>query len=125
LRAQGFVAQAEAVHRARAEVLDQHVHALDQVEAELDALGLFQIDADAALAAIQAEKEVRLTAGKGRSPAAAHISRARFQLIDLRAVIREEERAIRPGERMRKVEHANAVQRTARCAPCGAVYIHR
>src|ERR1041385_4984079 len=73
---------------------------------------MFEVDRNAALAAIQPEKETRDAAGERRAPAATHIAAARFQLVHLGAVIAEQQRAIGARERVRKVEHADAVERT-------------
>ena len=75
---QGFVAQAQSVHRAGAEVLDQHVHAIDQFQAKLDSFRVLEIDADAAFPPVEAKKEVRLSAGEWRPPAAPHIAATWF-----------------------------------------------
>jgi len=44
-------------------------------------------------------------------PQRAHVARARFEFVDLRAVVAEKQSAIRTGKRVREVEYANAVQR--------------
>ena len=39
-----FVAQAEPVHGARAEVLDEYVHLVDQAQTEIEAFRMLQVD---------------------------------------------------------------------------------
>ena len=104
----------QTVHRAWTEVLDQHVHPIDQPQAQFDALRLLQVDTDPALAPIQTEEKVRLSARKWRPPAPPHIARARLQLIHLRAIIAQQQRAVGASQSMRKIEHAYTVQRLHR-----------
>src|SRR5262249_55082361 len=85
--ARRVVAQSDSRERAHAEVLDEHVHALDEAQAQFDSLWLFQIDRDAALPTIESEKEARFAVRKWWSPAAAHIAGARLQLVHGGAII--------------------------------------
>jgi hypothetical protein len=105
-----FEAEPEPVHRARPEVLDQDVHAIDQAKTEVEAVGLLEVDRDAALAPVESEEEACKPAGEGRSPAAAHVSGARFELVDLGAVVGQEQRAVGSGEGVREVEDVDAVE---------------
>src|SRR5262249_49754206 len=90
---------------------EHHVHLVDQAKAEVESLDGFQVDGDAQFAAIQTQKKVRVAPGEWRAPASAHIARAGFQLQDFGAIVREQERAKRSRERVRKVEDTDAIQR--------------
>jgi hypothetical protein len=60
-------AQAELLHDARAKAFEEAVGALDQAQHELDAVGLLQVDADRAPAAIQQIERRAAAAARTRS----------------------------------------------------------
>src|SRR5262249_16959926 len=82
------VSQAQAIHRARPEVFNQHIHFRDQSQAEVPPGWLFQINGNPALATNQDQEECSLLADEWRSPTARKLAAfGRFELIDLGAVI--------------------------------------
>src|SRR5581483_258263 len=86
---------------------------VDQAQAEVEALGFFEVDGDALFPTIQAQKEGRVIGGERRSPAAAHIAAAgSFQFINGCAVIGQQQCAVGAGERMGEVEHADSRERS-------------
>src|SRR5262249_28850068 len=106
----GLVAKTQPVHGAGPEILDEHVHFFGQAQAELDALGVFQIDRNSVLAAIVPDEVRSLVADERWTPRAPHVPARRFHLVDRGPVKREEHGAVRPGQGMRKVQHPQAVE---------------
>ena len=103
-----FVSEAEAIHCARAKILNQDIHLPNQLRAQVSSRRLFQINGNSTLTAIQPQEKCRLLANEGWSPSAGKFSAMRlFQLVDLGAVIREQQSAVRAGERVREVKNAD------------------
>ena len=114
------VIDAEPLQRADAVILDHDVALFEQLEEELLALGLFHIEDDAALVAVQAHEVRRLAARDGHAPAAREIAFARRLYLDqLRAVVGQHGRAKRPRERVREVQHLDVFERQLHVKPCG------
>ena len=80
-RASDVVAEAELLHRAAPEVLDQHVGVAHQAQQDLAALRLLEVERDAALVAVQ-HQERRRDAVDARLAIAARVVAA-GQLLDL------------------------------------------
>ena len=69
-----------------------------------------QVDRDALLSGVDAEKVSRLIADERRSPLAAHVAASRaLDLINVGAELRHQHRAIGPGEGVGEVENAQGV----------------
>ena len=118
LLAQALVADAEPVHHAGAEALEQHVGLAHEPQQHLaPGLGL-EVDADRALVAVEREEERRAGARLGalvarRRPA--HVV-AQPRVLDLEHVgaeVGQQPGAEAAGQQPREVEHADAVERAA------------
>ena len=112
-RGQRFIAQAEAIHDAGAIVFDQDVafgrEILDQRHA---GLGL-QIDDDALLAAVHAQKIVALVRrGTAETDGFRRRVSGRLDLQHLRAEIGQRERGRRSRQHASEVENTNSLQGT-------------
>ena len=95
-----------------AEVLDHHVALLDELEEELLAFRLLQVDDDAALVAVQADEIGGLAVLEGDAPAAREVAEAgRLELDHLGAEIGEHGRAERTCEGVREVEDFDVFKR--------------
>src|SRR4029077_20166088 len=84
----------------------------DEPQHDLPALGLADVDRDAPFAAIEDEK-ARAVAGRERGAATATVRVAResrFDLDDVRALVREVHARARPGEMLGHVNDANAAE---------------
>ena len=113
--ADGLVVAAEPAHHAGHEVLDEDIDALGQLEHEVAASRIREIDADALLPGVHA-REVRALIVPPRLDlvrAAAHlVALARtLHLDDARAEIGEQPRAVRAGEDAGEIEDDQAVER--------------
>ncbi len=100
LSAQRFVAEAEVIEQAGAEVLDQHVRFGSEPPSAGEVTGIGEIECDAALVAVDGVEVGRLTAAViWRSPGAGVIPHARtLDLDDLGAKVGEQHRRKGPGE---------------------------
>src|SRR4029077_5431374 len=109
------VAQAEALHNAGPEVVDDDVGTLAELETDAPGLVLLEIQRDAALATVVRE-EVRAEALLAlHADDASEIPEARRLHFDhMGAHIGEDERRLRPLLEDGEVQYANAVQRTHR-----------
>ena len=94
-------AEAEPLHHARPEALDQRVGALDHAQRRRDRVGVLQVEADAAPAALH-DVPVR------RSGRRAHRAGA-VDAQDLGAHVREHHRGERSRPDARELEDADAV----------------
>ena len=118
--AQQLVAEAEAAHHlGRAEVLDQHVGAADQAQRLRVALGILEVEHDAALAEVVAEEGVAGPA-QHRRRAAHGVAARRLDLDRVGAEPAEVLDGDRPDGGLAEVEHAQAAQR-----PGPALAAHR
>src|SRR6266852_1210265 len=110
-RGQGVVAEAETLHRARPEILDQDVGALHQIAQHVGTLRGLQIERDVPLVAVDDEIRRRLAA-LVRRPGARFVARAGvFHLDDIGAHIGQEHAAEGPGEDAREIDDADTVER--------------
>ena len=107
-----------AVERAGREILDQHVALLDQPIEDFLALGVFAVDRDRPLAAIE-HGEIKAVGTLHVAELAARDVAAAgpFHLDHVSAHIGQKLRAGRSRLHVRKVEDAHAVQRPARFSP--------
>ena len=104
------VAEAQLRQAARPEVLDQHVRRVDQTAEHVGAGVGLQIDGEALLAAVQAEKEGAPPVPE-RRPGAGVVALGRLlDLDDLGAHVAEHHRAVGTGEDARQVEHPESGQ---------------
>src|SRR6185436_2095098 len=103
--ARSLVVEAQAFQGVHAEVLDDDVALLDQLEEQLLPFGLLQIDDDAALVAVQADEIGGLAVLERDAPHAREIARAgRLELDHLRAEVGEHRRAERAREGVGEVQ---------------------
>ena len=103
--------EAEPLERAGSKVFHQHVGRLNQLGQERLAFDRFQIDGDALLVAVDAEK-IRAPAADERRPLARIVAVPGILDLDhLGAHVAEQHRAQRPGQHTREVEDAQPGQR--------------
>jgi hypothetical protein len=113
-------AVAEPLHRARTEVLDEHVGAREQALEERAVAGFVQVEREALLAAVH-RLEVGGLAGDERTDAARVVAgRGALDLEDARAEVGEHERAVRTREDAREIEDEDPVERSRRAAAAHA-----
>ncbi|CAM5269357.1 hypothetical protein STANM309S_00684 [Streptomyces tanashiensis] len=94
-----LVSEAELLHRAGAEVLDEDVRAVHDRAGRGQVLGVGEVERHGALVPVHAEEVRGLAGGERRSPRARVVPRARsFDLDHVRAQVGEEHRHVRPGE---------------------------
>ncbi len=106
------IAEAELVHRARTEVLQQHVALLDQLPKDLLSFLGLEIQGDALLAPVHRHEVGRLAADE-RRPAARVVALAGLLDLDhLGAHVAEHHRAEGTRQDAGEVEHTNAGQRS-------------
>ncbi len=107
-----------AVERARREILDQHVALLDQAIENGFALGMFGIDGDRTLRAVEHREIEAVGAFHVAQLAARDVADAwPFNFDDIGAHVSKELGAGRPRLHMREVEDFHAFERPARLAP--------
>ncbi|MGY4426754.1 hypothetical protein ACVWY2_009203 [Bradyrhizobium sp. JR6.1] len=106
------IVELEPAHHAGAEILHQHVGGRDQPAHGFDAGRRLQVEHEAVLADIElAERRRAMVAHRRSRPH--RLALGGFDLDHLRAHVGEHPRAMRSGDRGRKIEHAKAVK-----APC-------
>ena len=106
------VTQAPLLQRAGPEVLDDDVGALDEIEEEVAARGLAQIERDGFLVAGVHRPEEVMAVEFGLSPGAQRVGRSRrLDLDDLGAHVAEQPARERPGDQRADLDDADAVQR--------------
>ena len=106
------IVELQSPHHARAKILDQHIGGRDQPANRFHSLGRFQIEHQAVLADIElAEGGAAIVAHRRTGPH--RLAFGGFDLDDLRAHVGEHPRAMRSGNRGRKIEDAQAGE-----APC-------
>ena len=111
-RAHRFLAEAEPLHHAGPEVLDQHVGLADQAAHQGDRLGPLQVEREAALAGVELAEVGALAVAQRR--ALAHVvAFGRLDLQDLGAHVGAQPRAVGAGQHDREVEHPEAGERVA------------
>ena len=107
-----MVTKTQAIHDARPEIFDDHIHPVEQLQAKIDTFGSLQIDRDTLFTSIEPQKKGSLSAREWWTPAPAQFAPLRrFQFVDVRSVFREQQRAIRPGQGMREIHHSQPLQR--------------
>ena len=117
---QRLVIEAEPREPADPEVLDQDIAALEQPAQDGRAVGLLEVEPDAALVPIDREVVGRgpgLARGRRRpdprrSPAAGRVALGRLDLDDVGAQVAQQHRAVRPGQDGRAIDDAQAGERT-------------
>ena len=110
--AQHVVTQAPLLQRARPEVLDDDVGALDEVQEQVAARGLAQVQGDGFLVAGVHRPEEVVAVEFGLPPGAQRVRRARrLDLDDLGAHVAEQPARERPGDQRADLDDADAVQR--------------
>jgi len=106
---QGLIAQAHPVHHAGAEVLHHRVGAGDQLAQQLPALGLLQVDDDAALVAVAGGEEAAVlvlgVVGAVRAALAEEVAAGRLDLDHLGAMIGQQLGAERAGHGVAQVDN--------------------
>ena len=110
--------EAERVHHAGTEVLDQNVAAPDERDREIAAALGLQVDRDVSLAAVLLHV-VAAHAAAARPQAAREIAVGRLDLDHVGAEIAEHARAKRPGQHAAEVGDADAVERLRGCGIVG------
>src|SRR6478735_917568 len=120
---QHVVADAPFVERARLEILDQDVGALQHFHQHgATALG-GEVEPDRALVAIDADEIGGVLAVERRSPVAHLVAGGRLDLDHVGAVIGEDLRAIGSAENPREVDHAQSGHRAGGFFSCHGRYL--
>ena len=101
-------AHAQLVHGAGAEIFDQDVGATDHVQGDRPSRVGLQVQADAALVAVEVAEE---TAGEAAQAAGVIAMRRRLDLDDVGAKVGQHDAAGRPHDGMGKFEDGDAVER--------------
>ena len=106
------VAEPPLLQRARPEVLDDDVAALDEIEEQVAACGLAQVERDGFLVAGVHRPEEVVPVEFGLSPGAQRIRRPRrFDLDDLGAHVAEQPARERAGDQRADLDDPDTVQR--------------
>ena len=104
---EGVGPETEPWHDRGSEVLHQHVRRAAELEQEFPAAFRFQVQDDAALAAVQgAERIITVTC-----PFPHHVTARRLDLDDLRPCHRHQEGGVRSLEDVTEIEDAHACER--------------
>ena len=111
------VPEPEALHRARAEVLDHHVGRLRQRLEHLAAARRLQVERHALLVQVHEAEEDRVDARLLSEPVARRLARRRLDLDDLGPQPRQRFRAARPRLVKRKIENPDSLERRAHRSP--------
>src|SRR5207245_6671692 len=116
------VAETQALHHARPEVLPDDTGLRAEAQAPGAPRGLRQVEHERLLVAIDREEVRTLAVGQEWRPHRAHRVAAvgRLDLEDLGAHVGEQHRAVRPREHPREVEHAHALEEPHRRAASSA-----
>src|SRR4029453_11211320 len=110
-RGQGVEAEAEALHGARPEILDEDVGALHQITQDVPPFRGLQIEREIPLVAIDHEVRCRFPTLVGR-PGTRFVARPGvFDLDDIRAHVGQQHAAEGPGQDAREIEDADTVER--------------
>ena len=104
-------AKPEPLHRARAEILDQHIGVAHEVLRDRQPIGRFRVDADAALVAIEIREEA---GGEAVQPAGAVAVRRRLHADHVGAEIGENDAAGRAHHRVAEFQYDNVFERQDR-----------
>ena len=110
LRERGVI-EAHPGQRSRPEVLDEHVALRDEPIENGAPVRRLEVQGDAFLVAVDAEKIRALAADERRAPAARVVAAARLlDLDDAGAHVREHHRAVRARQDPGQIEHGHAVE---------------
>ena len=110
------VADAPLFHRAGLEVVDQHVGRLEQLQQDVAALRLGEVERDRALVAVDAGEIGGNTFGvERRPPGAGLVALRRLDLDHVGAVVGQHLAAIGTAQHARQVDHFQAVERAPIC----------
>jgi hypothetical protein len=114
-RAQRVGPEPEALHDARAEVLDHHVGLRGELLDDRDGLRVFQVQRQAALAGVELAEIGAVTLSRGvgaqRVPQAHVVALGRLDLDDVGPQVGKQARAVGAGKHDGEVEHAHAGER--------------
>ena len=109
------IADAPFLHAAGLVVLDQHIGAFQQSQQHRAAFRLREIEGEGALVAVDADVVAGVALMERRAPAARLVALGGFDLDHLRAVIRQDHRAIGTAQHARQVDDLEAGQRAGGC----------
>src|SRR5215470_3442338 len=104
-------AESHLLEGAGTEILDEDVGAPDQLQQPLDVGGLLEIEGDAALVGVDGEEARRNALPEGRAPAARVVTLGPLDLDDVGAHVAEDLRGDGPGQILRDLDDADAVER--------------
>ena len=111
-RLQGGGAEAELVHAARREVLDEHVGAVSQTQEHLPPGGVLQVQREGLLVGVQHGHRHAAAGHRGAAPQ--RLAGGRLYLDDGGARHRHQETGVGPLVDLAEVEHEKAVERARR-----------
>ena len=109
-RAQRFRVEADRGEFLRADAVHQHIGGVDQLEQRFAPRRLLQVEHDALLAAVDAEKDRAHSVFVARACAARRVAVGRFDLDHLGAVFGQDLARVRPEHDSAQVEDADAVE---------------
>ena len=107
---QHVIAQAQLLHGAGAEVLDEDIGLLYQILEDLLALGGLEIQGETALIAVEIDEVSAFPVKTRRIGAGIITLSGDFHLDDVGAHVREEHRAVRPRQNPGQINYGNAFQ---------------
>ena len=115
VRGQGGVVQIPGAHLRGQVVLDQHIGLAHQIEEQAVALRVLDLAGDAALVGVVEEEQTAAflvgQVARVGAAVACGIARAGFDLDHVGAVVGEQTGAMRGGDALAKVDHAQAGER--------------
>lgn len=118
------VAEAEAVHDPRTEVLDEDVGALDEPGEHVAPVVGLEVEGDRLLVAVGAEEvrrdRVVLGPDEGRSPAPRVVTGGRLDLDDASTHVAQHHRGVRAGEGSGQVDDGDVLQRSGHAPSLGS-----
>ena len=109
-RADGLVAEPDAIHHARSVVLHDHVGLRRQLRHDRDALGLLQVERDRPLAAVAREVQRAHAVDRHADPSTEVADAGPFDLHHVGALVGDERGRVGTGQRDREVEDADAAE---------------
>ena len=113
---QRAIIELQTPHHARAKILDQDIGGCDQPADDVDRVGRFQVEHEALLADIELA-EGGAAAVAQRRPGPHRLAFGGLDLDDLRAHVGQHPRAMRAGDRGRKIEDAKAMRSSSSNCP--------
>eukprot|EP00962_Isochrysis_galbana_P049588 scaffold21084_cov91-Isochrysis_galbana.AAC.2 len=114
LLAEGLPPEPHPVHHTGPKVLDQHVRAREQRVQRLPVLWLLEVETDRLLTRVERFEIGRVTRRQPRTEVAGVVATDRVLHLDHACPqLAQQQRAVRPGQHPRQVDHGDVLQRPA------------